>query len=261
MGPSRTTTPVKPAPGIPVGSCGLPPSFVHLVVHCCSRSMSGQRLDGAPPWRVESLRPRGPRSEPGYAVLVHPRLSAPSAPLAGTGRFRRLPAYTPCLRCAGAPRRPASGSGLQLAIPSWHVALYDPGDLADCTCPVLRQRHGLRLEPKDSALPTSHNPLPVGLGFRGYTGSLPLRPARLLASLADLTGLFPATEAFTSRLPTGRSPFLLLDITTAATGPTAGGTRTHWNSSLPRCTGSCRAAITNGPRCGRGWQETPNRTT
>ena len=33
-------------------------------------------------------------------------------------------AYTQCLRCAGAPRRPAGGSGLSLTIPSWHAALW-----------------------------------------------------------------------------------------------------------------------------------------
>ena len=30
--------------------------------------------------------------------------------------------------CAGAPRRPASGSGLSLLIRSWHAVLYDPGE-------------------------------------------------------------------------------------------------------------------------------------
>src|SRR3954451_10998189 len=45
------------------------------------------------------------------SVLAYP---APSAPLAGTSRLHRRPAYTRCLRCAGAPRRPASGSGLLL---------------------------------------------------------------------------------------------------------------------------------------------------
>jgi hypothetical protein len=40
-----------------------------------------------------------------------------------------MAAYTQCLRCAGAPRRPAGGSGLSLSIPSWHAALYDPEEL------------------------------------------------------------------------------------------------------------------------------------
>jgi len=37
--------------------------------------------------------------------------------------------YTRCLRCAGAPRRPTSGSKLSLHIPSWHAALYVPGKI------------------------------------------------------------------------------------------------------------------------------------
>src|SRR3954466_6842558 len=45
------------------------------------------------------------------SVLAEP---APSAPLAGTSRLHRRAAYPRCLRCAGAPRRPARGSGLSL---------------------------------------------------------------------------------------------------------------------------------------------------
>jgi hypothetical protein len=37
-------------------------------------------------WSRVILRPRGPRSGPGYSVPVHQRLSAPSDPLAGTSR-------------------------------------------------------------------------------------------------------------------------------------------------------------------------------
>ena len=75
-----------------------------------------------------STYPRGPRSGPGCSVPVRHHLSAPSAPLAGTSRFHRIAAYTRCLRCAGAPRRPASGSELSLHIPSWHAVLSDPGE-------------------------------------------------------------------------------------------------------------------------------------
>ena len=39
-----------------------------------------------------------------------------------------MAAYTRCLRCAGAPRRPASGSELSLHILSWHAVPYDPGE-------------------------------------------------------------------------------------------------------------------------------------
>jgi len=80
---------------------------------------------------------------PGALALVRVLLSrsiitslAPSAPLAGTARFRRLAVYTRCLRCAGAPRRPTSGSVLSLRVPSQHAALYDPGEFAGCSRPA-----------------------------------------------------------------------------------------------------------------------------
>ena len=56
---------------------------------------------------------------------------------------------------------------------------------------------GLRQGPNGSALPR----LPIirfrrAEGFRGFTGSLSLRPVELLVSLADLTGVFPANGDF-----------------------------------------------------------------
>src|SRR5450756_1944374 len=50
------------------------------------------------------------------------------------------------------------------------------------------------------------------------TGSLPLRPARLLAPLYGSDWNVQPSGAFTSRLSTDRSPSPLLDITTTATG-------------------------------------------
>jgi Transposase domain (DUF772) len=52
------------------------------------------------------------------ASALPSRVHEALAPLAGTSRFHRTAAYTRCLRCAGAPRRPASGSELSLHIPS-----------------------------------------------------------------------------------------------------------------------------------------------
>ena len=56
-------------------------------------------------------------------------------------------------------------------------------------------------------------------GFRGFTGSLSLRPVELLVSLADLTGGFPPSQRrlLPPSFPTGRSPFPRSDITTVAT--------------------------------------------
>ena len=55
-------------------------------------------------------------------------------------------------------------------------------------------------------------------GFRGFTGSLPLRPARLLAPLYGSDWIAQPSGTFTSRLSTARSPFPLLDMTTTVTG-------------------------------------------
>src|SRR4051812_36996555 len=60
-----------------------------------------------------------------------------------------------------------------------------------------------------------------------------LSPARMAASLAapDLTGSPQPPGAFTSRLPTGRSPFPSLDMTTTALDSSVGGTFTRRNGS------------------------------
>ena len=68
--------------------------------------------------------------------------------------------------------------------------------------------------------------------FRGFTGSLPLRPARLLAPLYGSDWIAQPSGTFTSRLSTDRSPSPLLDITTTVAGsPYVGGTCTRWNGS------------------------------
>src|SRR6202043_2194808 len=64
----------------------------------------------------------------------------------------------------------------------------------------------------------SRNPFHAGGRFRGFTGSLPLQPARLLAPLYGSDWNAQPSGTFTSRLSTERSPSPLLDITTTATG-------------------------------------------
>ena len=157
---------------------------------------------GAPPFKQPMLLyPRGPRSGPGYAILAHHHLAGPSAPLAGTSRFHRTAAYTRCLRCAGAPRRPASGSALSLTDLSQHVVLYVPGEPSLLISSFFATRACLRRKPCGSALPM--------LTMSGLTDSPLLQPAELLASLQ---------ETFTSELSTDWSPSPLSDITTVATG-------------------------------------------
>ena len=75
-----------------------------------------------------STYPRGPRSGPGYSVPVRHYLIGPIRPtrrhiaISPHGGLYAMPSL------CGAPRRPASGSGLSLLIPSWHAALSDPGE-------------------------------------------------------------------------------------------------------------------------------------
>ena len=72
-----------------------------------------------------------------------------------------MAAYRRCLRCAGAPRRPASGSELSLRIPSWHAALSDPEE-SDIDIQNFDADIGLRRMTTGSALPTLPQSVPHG---------------------------------------------------------------------------------------------------
>jgi hypothetical protein len=82
---------LKPAPSIRRCMPGLLLPFAHLIVRfgcpvlCRADDCSMRRLGVG-----VRLRPRGSRSGPGSSVPVHQHLSAPSDPLVGTSRFRRL---------------------------------------------------------------------------------------------------------------------------------------------------------------------------
>src|SRR3954466_13372158 len=127
------------------------------------------------------------------SVLAEP---APSAPLAGTSRLHRKAAYPRCLRCAGAPRRPASGSGLSLP--------FRP-DMPSSLTPGSSTSHVSSLRDADAAFAEiraarhsqhSRDPFHAGLAFRGFTGSHLLRPVRLLAHLDGSDQVSPATGGF-----------------------------------------------------------------
>src|SRR5260370_30116596 len=129
-----------------------------------------------------------------------------------------MAAYTQCLRCAGAPRRPAGGSGLSLPFLLGMPLSMTPGS-SIIASPELRCRHGLRRDLSSSALPI----LPAIRFTRGkYFGASRfthlLRPAKLLAPLYGSDRHARPPGAFTSRLPTDRLPSPLLDMTTTATG-------------------------------------------
>ena len=95
-----------------------------------------------------------------------------------------MAAYTRCLRCAGAPKRPASGSGLSLLIPSWHAALSDPGEFDIDMFQNIDVDIGLRRMSTGSALPIL--PQSVSRG-RSMALSLILGEAGLTAERMETT--------------------------------------------------------------------------
>src|SRR3954453_1547887 len=167
----------------------------------------------------------GSPSAPGALAQVRVMLSrsvlaepAPSAPLAGTSRLHRRAAYPRCLRCAGAPRRPASGSGLSLPFRPDMPSSLTPGSSSSHLSSVAMPT---RPSPRSERLGTPNTP-----AIRFTRGSLfEASLVRLFYGLSgcsppwtDLTEFPRPPGAFTSRLPTGRSPFPSLDMTTTASG-------------------------------------------
>ena len=94
-----------------------------------------------------------------------------------------MAAYTRCLRCAGAPRRPPSGSELSLLIPSWHAALSDHGESDIDIFQNFDADIGLRRMTTGSALPTLPQSVPRGRSISWLHWFASLQPARLLAPL------------------------------------------------------------------------------
>jgi hypothetical protein len=123
-----------------------------------------------------------------------------------------------CLRCAGAPRRPAGGSELSPSILSRHADLYDPGEFDH-----RKSRASMTTwpSPRSERLGTP-NPPAIRFARGSYFGASRfthlLRPASLLAPLYGSNRYARPPGAFTSRLSTARSPSPLLDMTTTATG-------------------------------------------
>src|SRR5262249_42831244 len=129
-----------------------------------------------------------------------------------------MAAYTQCLRCAGAPSRPGGGSGLSLPFLLGMPLSMTPGS-SIIASPELRCRHRLRRDLNSSALPILPQSVSRGARISGLPDSricygLPSCSPPLYGS--DRCARPP--RAFTSRLPTDRSPSPLLDMTTTATG-------------------------------------------
>ena len=149
--------------------------------------------------RHEAESPPTPGALARVRVLVSRTVvtySAPSAPLAGTSRLHRSAAYTRCLSCAGAPKRPASGSGLSLHILCWHAALFDHGSSTSLSSRTTTStRPSSRVErlgtPKTPAIRFTR-----AMNFAASWFTHLLRPASLLALLYGSDQIAPAIEGF-----------------------------------------------------------------
>ena len=144
-------------------------------------------------------RPHPPHSQAHHNFIARRFICDAFAVRERLGDPRVVPGFH-CPFLPGMPSSPTPGSSTSIFFQSFDA------DMAFATLlPARHSRH-------------SRNPFHAGLPFRGFTGSLPLRPARLLAPLYGSDWTVQPSGAFTSRLPTGRSPSLLLDISTTVTG-------------------------------------------
>ncbi len=214
-------TQVKPAPGIPGVSRRFASALRALRGHTLRPALcrySG--LGGALPF--EKIPPLPQRSSlrsgvycPGPSSLIrpHPPHSQAHSDFTACRLIRNAfavrvrlgdPRVVPCFCCM-----------FPLAMPSSTTA----GTPLAVGAQFLRQRHWPSPELERLGTPKKpHHLLPMGRTFAASLLRYSLRPAQLLATLADRTGYFSQpTAAFPSRLSTGRSPFPPLDITTVAT--------------------------------------------
>jgi len=175
---------LKPAPGIRRWWHGLHLPFVPRIVKFgspvlsraddCSAHRLGVGLDSAP----GALAPvRVLLSRSIHAYQPHPSHSRAHRDFAVSAT------YTRCLRCAGAPRRPPSGSELSLHIPSRHAALCAPGEIETRFIQFTDFDIGLRRDLSGSALPFILPSVSGRARFRGFLVRISLRPVQLLASL------------------------------------------------------------------------------
>jgi hypothetical protein len=164
---------LKPAPGIRQLRYGLHPSFAHLLVRvgcpalCRAEDSLVRRLGVgfySTPGALATVRVILSRSINAYRP--HPTYSQAHRDFAVSAT------YTRCLRCAGAPRRPASSSELSLAIPSRHAVPYVPGEIGIVLIPSTSDSNiGLHRDLNGSALPLILPSVSDRARISGLTGS------------------------------------------------------------------------------------------
>jgi hypothetical protein len=125
--------------------------------------------------------PRGPWLRSELCCLRSSLLTTtPSASLAGTRGLHGSAAYTPGLRCAGAPRRPARPSLLSLACcPHVPPTVPPVGPLAPPVRPGLSDTRLPRITSESPPTSPSLPAIPDGGPFRGCIVRVMLRPVRL----------------------------------------------------------------------------------
>jgi hypothetical protein len=213
-------TQVKPAPGIPCVSRRFASALRALRCHTLRPALCRNGGLGGP-LPFEEISPLPQRSSlrsgfccPGPSSLIrpHPPHSQAHSDFAAWRFIRNAfavlvrlgdPRLVPCFCCT-----------FPLDMPSSTTA---GSPLAVCA-QFLHQRHWPSPEVERLGTPEKpHHPLQMGRTFAASLVRYSLRPAKLLATLADLTGYFSQpTVTFTSRLSTGRSSSPSLDITTVA---------------------------------------------
>ena len=181
--------------------------------------------------------PRGPWRRAEFCCLgPSQRTTTPSASLAGTPRFHRVPAYTRGLRCAGAPRRPASPARLSLAcgppvpstLPRWVRWSLPLSSTSDTRLPRMPSKS----PPTAPALPAMR----AGGPFRGGLVRVRLRPVRL-----------PGPPGWLRR---GVLPRLLRDPCHSRfwhwPSPGSAGSQARWANGKFPIVGTCTRLVTTG---------------
>jgi hypothetical protein len=170
--------------------------------------------------------------------------------------------YTRCLRCAGAPRRPPSGSALSLYIPSEHAALYAPGEIETRFIQFTGFDIGLRLDPMARLPQTSCHPFPAGLVFGVSWFAFLLRPVQLLASLDGSDQDFSQPQRLLHPgFPRVSHPSRGWISLRQFLDGSVDGTFTHWNDSYLRCTRSARAGFLHAVLTADTWRRGAGRDT
>ena len=146
--------------------------------------MSGRRLLDTPPWRVISPPPQGSSLWSGLCCPGPSSLNRPHSPLSQAHRvFATFVTYARCLRCAGRLGDPREVPSFCCSFLPNMPSSSTPGSSVIVLVQYFDADMGLRQAANGSALPIFPPSVSRGATFRGFSGSLLLRPARLLVPL------------------------------------------------------------------------------